>query len=153
MNLQPLFYDGDEHVGRDRGSDLRLHGVLARAVELLDPKMLLDPFEEEFDLPSAAVQLGNRQCWQDEVVRQEHEPLAGLRVVEPNAMQRRLEVLAGVEAGQDDRLVADQSGTAIHGTRIATLSLQVRLAAGHEEAAGRMKPAERASRNPGIPDP
>ena len=140
MDLQSLFDDGDEHVRRDRGPDLRFHGVLGRAVELLDPKMLLDPLEEQLHLPSAAVQLGNRQCWQDEVVRQEHEPPAGLRVVEPNASQWRLEVLAGVEAGQDDRLVADEPGTPIHGTRIATLSFQVQLPADDEEAAGAMKP-------------
>ena len=142
MDLQPLFDDGDERVGRDRGPDLRLHGVLGGAVELLDPKMLLDPLEEEFHLPSASIQLGDRQGWQHEVVCQENEPLAGLRVVEADATQRCLEVLAGIKAGEDNRLVADESGAAIHRTRIATLSLQVRLAAGHEEAAGGMKPKE-----------
>ena len=139
MDLQSLFDDGDEYVGRDGGPDLRLHSVLGRAIELLDPKMLLDPLEEEFDLPSAAVQLRDRQCRQNEVVRQEHQPLAALRVVESDATERCVEVLAGVEARQDDRLIADEAGTAIHGTRIATLSLEVRLAAGHEEAAGRAR--------------
>ena len=94
MDVQSLFDDGDEHVDRDGGPDLRLHGVLCRAVELLDPKMLLDPLEEQLHLPTAAIQLGDRQGGQDEVVGQEDQPLAGLRIVESDAPQRRLEVLA-----------------------------------------------------------
>ena len=77
-----------------------------------------------------------------EVLCQELEPLAGLRIVESDGTQGRLEVLAGVEFGEDDRLVADVSSAAIHGTRVATLSLQVRPASGDEEAAGRMKSKE-----------
>jgi hypothetical protein len=34
---------------------LRLHRVVRRAVEPFDPKMLLDPLEEKFDLPAALV--------------------------------------------------------------------------------------------------
>lgn len=142
MDLQPLLDDGDEHVGRDCGPDLCFHGVLGRAVELLDPKVLLDPLEEELDLPSAAIQLGDRQCRQDETVRQEHQPLAGFGVVESDATQWRLEVLAGVETRQDDGLIADETGTSIHGARIAPLNFEVRFAAGHEETACDMKPKE-----------
>ncbi len=141
-NFQSFFDDGDEHVGRDRGPDLRLQGILGRTVELLDPKMLLDPLEEEPNLTSTAVQFGERQRGQYEVVRQEYTPLAGIRVVDPDATQRRLEILAGVETGQEHCPVADEAGTATHGTRIATPRLQIRFAAGDEEAAGRMKPKE-----------
>ena len=59
------FDDGDERIGRDRGPDLRLHGLLGRAVELLDPNIPLDPLEGDLDLPAAAVQLGDRHSWQD----------------------------------------------------------------------------------------
>ena len=69
MDLQSLFDDGDEYVGRDRGPDLRLHGVFRRAVELLDPQMLFDPLEEEFDLPTAAIQFGDRQGYTKLFVR------------------------------------------------------------------------------------
>lgn len=142
MDLQPLFDDGDERVGGDYGPNLRFHGVLSRAVELLDPKMLLDPLEWWCDLPSALVQLGDRKGLQDEVLRQEHGPLAGLGVVERKATQRCLEVLAGIEAAQNNCLVADPSGTASYGTRRATVTLQIRLATGHEDSTARMKPIE-----------
>jgi hypothetical protein len=35
---------------------LRFHGIVRRAVELFDPEMLLDPFEEQLDLPAALVE-------------------------------------------------------------------------------------------------
>jgi hypothetical protein len=55
--------DGDQDVHRDGDPDLGLEGVLGGAVEGLDPQVLLDPFEEEFDLPPTFVQLGNDQSW------------------------------------------------------------------------------------------
>jgi hypothetical protein len=45
---------------------LRLDGVLRSAEEGFDPQMLLDPLEEEFDLPPTAIELGDgerRQKW------------------------------------------------------------------------------------------
>ena len=41
-----------------------------------------------------------------------------------------------VEASEDDSLVADQPGGAIDRMRVSPLDLEIRLAAGHEEAAG-----------------
>lgn len=40
---------------------LRVHGVLGSAVESLDVKMLLDPFEEQFYLPAFTVEFRNSQ--------------------------------------------------------------------------------------------
>ena len=42
--------------------------------------MLLDPFEEKFHLPTALVQLRDRQRTQDKVVGQEYQALAGSRI-------------------------------------------------------------------------
>src|SRR5437899_3366394 len=47
-----------------------------------------------------------------------------------------------VEASKDDALVADQPGLAIDRMRIAALDLEVRLATGHEEAAGLVEAIE-----------
>jgi hypothetical protein len=43
---------------------LRLHGIFGRAEEALDPEMLFDPFEEQFDLPAALVERARemRRC-------------------------------------------------------------------------------------------
>ena len=48
--------NGNEHVGRHGAPDLRLHCFLAVAQKLLDTQLLLDPFEEQLDVPAAFVQ-------------------------------------------------------------------------------------------------
>ena len=53
--------NGDEHVGGHGAPDLRLDCVLAVAKKLLDAQVLLDPFEEQLDLPAAFVQSSNGQ--------------------------------------------------------------------------------------------
>ena len=44
--------DSNEHVSGHGAPHLRPHGVLAVGQEMLDPQVLLDPFEEQFDLPA-----------------------------------------------------------------------------------------------------
>ena len=46
------------------------HGVWASAVKSLDAQMLLEPFEEQLDLPATSIQFGNDQCWKGKVVGQ-----------------------------------------------------------------------------------
>ena len=53
--MQFLFHYGHEHIDRDRDPDLSPQGVLGSAVEILDAQVLLDPFEEQLDLPTAAI--------------------------------------------------------------------------------------------------
>ena len=73
VELEFLLDDGHQDVDADGDPDLRLHGVLGGAIEGLDAQVLLDPFEEEFHLPAALVQFGNRQAVQDKVVGQEDQ--------------------------------------------------------------------------------
>jgi hypothetical protein len=75
--MQTLFQDGDEEINGDGGPDLSAHRVGRGAVKGFDAQMLLDPFEEEFDLPAAALELGDRPCRRGKVVRQEDEGFAG----------------------------------------------------------------------------
>src|SRR5271166_489006 len=56
---EPFASDSNQHVDRDGDPDLRLHRVLRGAVEPLDPQMLLDPFEEEFHLPTTFVEIAD----------------------------------------------------------------------------------------------
>ena len=56
-----LFHNGDQYVARHSAPDLRLDRVLAVAQEFLDSEVLLDPLEEQFDLPAILVKRGNRQ--------------------------------------------------------------------------------------------
>ena len=50
-----------EQVSDQGGPDLDEHGILGGAIKCLDFQVLLDPFEEEFDLSAAAIKLGHLQ--------------------------------------------------------------------------------------------
>ena len=57
--MKLLLDDCDEHVGGHGAPDLRLHSVLAVAQEVLDAQVLLDPLEEQLDLPATLVERTN----------------------------------------------------------------------------------------------
>ncbi len=52
LTFQLLAHDGHQYVDTDRHPHLRLHRVLARAVETFDAQVLFDPLEEQFRLPA-----------------------------------------------------------------------------------------------------
>ena len=133
--MKLLFNDGDQHIRCDSAPDLRLHGVLAVADETLDAQVLLDPLEEQLDLPSALVQRGNGQCRQSGVVGEEHQRLAGFRVFETDASQLFGIVLGDVETVQPDALVADDPGAAVGWHRVQPVRIHATLGACHEETA------------------
>src|SRR3984893_7649447 len=104
--------------------------------------MLFDPFEKQLDLPAHAVELGDREGRQCEVVGQEDQPLAGLRIFEPDPSQGCLEALARIEAGEHDSLIADQSRLLVHRVRVSTLGLEISLGTNDKEAASVVKATE-----------
>ena len=61
LQLEPFAHDCHQHIDRDGNPYLRLHGVLRGIKELLDPKVLFDPFEKKFHLPAAFVQVADGQ--------------------------------------------------------------------------------------------
>ena len=110
VDSQALLDDGDQHIDGDGDPDLGFDGVLGGAVEALDAQVLLDPFEEQLDLPAAFVELGDGQRRQGEVVGQEGEGLAALGVAVSDAAEPVRVVGGGVLAGGADGLVAAQAG-------------------------------------------
>jgi hypothetical protein len=96
--------------------------------------MLLDPFEKQFDLPATTIQLGDGQCWQSEIVGEEHQTLARGGIFEADSTQRRVEVLLGIKAHQHDGLVANQAGASIDRAGIAALDFEIGLGPRDEEA-------------------
>src|SRR5439155_14894310 len=133
VQVEFLLDDGDEHVDRNCAPDLSLDGVLGSSEERLDTKMLLDPFEEEFDLPAAFVQLGNDQRGQVEVVGQKDEPLVGLRIAVMNAANRIGIQLRGQRPVEHDGLIAAKTRCRVDGARLATSKVEVLLGARYEE--------------------
>ena len=56
--LEVVLNDSDETVCDDGNMNLNTHGIVALSPERLDSKMLLDPFEEQFDLPPVFINVG-----------------------------------------------------------------------------------------------
>jgi len=78
----------DEHVGSNGDPDLRLDRVRAGAEERLDPRVLLDPLEEQLRLSAAAIGVGDDERRQREVVVREGRGLGSLGVGEADAPNR-----------------------------------------------------------------
>jgi hypothetical protein len=135
IQLKFLLDDRHQHVDADGDPDLRPHGVLRGAIEALDAQMLLDPLEEQLDLPSAPVQGANGQRRQRKLVAQEHQVLAAFGIAIADAAQVAGVVLDGIEAIEGDGLIADESRVAIDRRRIDASCVEVALGARDEEAA------------------
>ena len=86
--MQTFFQNGDEQINGDGAPDLGAHRVGAGAIKGFDAQMLLDPFEEEFDLPAAPIQLRDGQRRDGEVVGQKDQRLARFWIAITDATQR-----------------------------------------------------------------
>src|ERR1035437_9266095 len=138
--MQALFQNGDEQKDGDGGPDLSAHGVWAGAVKGFDAQMLFEPFGEQFDLPTAPIQLGDGQGGHREVVGQEDERFAGERIAIADAAERVGIIVLGGQAGQRHGLVETQAGGFVHGPGVTGGPREVLLGAGDEESAALMEP-------------
>src|SRR5260370_486766 len=117
VQSQTLAHDGHQHVDGDGCPDLRLHGVLGESVERFDAQVLLDPFEEQLDLPAALVQLRNGECGQGKIVGEKNQLAIGLPVAVADAAQILGIAVEWIETHQADGLVAAQTGVFVDGLR------------------------------------
>jgi len=138
--MQTFFQNGDEQVNGDGTPDLGAHRVGRRAIQGFDPQMLLDPFEEQFDLPAAPIQLRDGQGWPGEVVGQEDQRLAGFRIAIADAPPRDGIIVLGLQAGRHDRLVETQAGGFVHGPGVTAGATEILLGPGDEESAALLNP-------------
>ena len=72
--------------------------------------MLLEPFEEQLDLPAAFVEPCDGEGRQADVVGQEGKSSAGLGVAVFDAAEGVRVVAGGTLTGGEDGLVADEAG-------------------------------------------
>jgi hypothetical protein len=136
--MQAFLGNGDQHISADRDPDLRLDRVLGGSEKRLDPQMLLDPFEEQLDLPALAVQVCNQLGFERKVVGQKRDAFAAI-VLGHHAPQRGWVVFAGIENRQHTILVAHDIGIGfVHGVGIAALEFGVGFGARDEECVGLM---------------
>src|SRR3989442_12910286 len=70
---QLFFDDGNQNINGHRNPDLGLHTVGRRTEKTVDPQELFDPFEEQFDLPTLAINRSDGQSRKKEIISQEHQ--------------------------------------------------------------------------------
>jgi hypothetical protein len=62
IKVQTFPDNGDEQINRDGGPDLSFDGIFGGAVERFNSEMLFDPTEEQFDLPTTPIHVGDGEC-------------------------------------------------------------------------------------------
>ena len=111
--VQLLPRDGDQHIHADGNPDLRMYRVRRQPEKRFDPKVLLDPLEEQFHLPATLVQLRYRQRRQQKVVRQKHKPLSRHAIDICDSSQQDGIAIPAFHARQSDARIASQSRSRI----------------------------------------
>ena len=66
--MEPFLDDGDQDIHRDGDPYLGLDRILGGSKERLDPQVLLDPFEKQFDLPAGLVKQRDAFCRKRKIV-------------------------------------------------------------------------------------
>ena len=140
FHVEFLANNGHQHIDANRNPNLRLHRVRRSPIKRLNSQMLLDPPKEQLDLPPTFVKMRNCQCWQVEVVGQEHEPLARLGVAVDHATQGFGVEFRRLRAAENDRLVAAQSRRLLDPATGATCEVEAALGSRHEECQTRREP-------------
>src|SRR5215475_6440691 len=130
--------DAQQQIGDHRREDLQPNGVLVVAEELADREMLLDPAEQQFDLPSALVERGDLHGRALKIIGEQGDAAAFV-APHPDAPQRDRQ--PGVTLADEADLSVIDDGEAVagplaHGTIAGGAQTHVGLRAGDEESPG-----------------
>ena len=128
-----LIETGHHEVNAQGDPDLGAHGVLCGAEEGFDSKVLFDPFEEQFDLPTAFVNGCNGSGWQFKVIGEKDQPLAGLRIDIADTPKRFWIITFALPSAQADSLVASKPGGFIDSSGLEHTELGVAFCADNKE--------------------
>ena len=104
-NLMVMFNDTNKTVCDDSNMDLNTNGIFAFAPEGLNLEMLLNPFEEQLDLPSVFVKECNFTCFEIEVVRIVCKRSLQIRSIIDNASEGNRIISFIPSSCESDRLV------------------------------------------------
>jgi hypothetical protein len=116
---------------------LSLDSIFACAEEGLDAQMLLDPLEEQLDLPSAFIKGANGDGRQGELVGEEDEILARIRVAEADAAQVAGIVPMAAVLVQSDSLIGNDAALFVDGAGVDTTCVEVALGASNRRRDGK----------------
>lgn len=140
--FESLVQDGDEQIHRHRDPHLRLHRVGRRAVEVLDAKVLFDPPEEEFYLPTALVEQSGSGCRHLEMIGQKDQLLARVGIDKTDSPKQRSKGLARFGRSRPPDLVAGHAAAAGFRAGCVAGETQVVFGPGDKEGTGRGDPMQ-----------
>ena len=133
VDSELLFDDGHEDVNADSDPDLSAHRVERRAEERFDPKMLFDPLEEDFDVPSAAIEICDGECRKNEVVGQQNDAMLEHLVVEDDASKRIGIQFLRRGSIELDRVIASEPGLSVDMAIRAETVIEIAFGGNNEE--------------------
>lgn len=114
-------------------------GIHGGAIEGFYVKMLLYPFEEQFDLPSFSIQFGNRQSLQLEVIRQKPINDSGAKIFIDNESECVRILVGGYCSRQSYSLVRDKSCIRVNLSALQNLIYHIILCPGNKVGVVEMK--------------
>jgi len=130
--------DTQQQIGDHGGEDLQADGVVVGAKELTDTQMLLDPTEQQLDLPAALVERGDLDCATGQIVGDErHDPT--LVTPDPDAPQRHRQPRPRMAFADAHDLAVVEDAKAV------SLALAQRPASGGAQAAVHFRPRDEES--------
>jgi hypothetical protein len=131
--MKLLFQDSDKEIDTNSDPYLSFHGVRRCSVKPFDTQVLFDPLEEEFDLPSTAIQFGYCDCRQREIVGKENHSSSCFQVQKADSSEHIRIGLAGRVRSEPDTLVALQPDRAVGLSGIDASELEILLGSDNEE--------------------
>lgn len=137
-----LIETGHHEVNADCDPYLGSHGVLAGAEECFDAEVLLDPFEEQFDLPAPFVDRCDDLCGQIEVIGQKDQTLPSIGIKETDTPEFFREVALSFVSAQPDGLVAAQAAGFIDRSRFSEVEARIAFRPDDEVGIGAFDPKE-----------
>lgn len=135
-NVGVDFFVGDQsdQIHANGNPDLRFHCIERVAKEVFDHQVLLEPFEEQFDLPALLVNRSNGQCSQVQTIAQERQIELRLLVKEFHFSQDAGIGLAGLVGQQLDGLISTYASASIEGLAGDDREPQIVSGSDHETA-------------------
>lgn len=143
-HFQSEFFANDEQQGvySERTPELSFDGVWFASEEHLDPQVLLEPLEKEFDLPARFIEQRDFECREVKVVGEKDEGLVGLGIDEHNSTQFSRIGFLGCRDREPDDLVTNHAGAQHDRMTTAAVELEVGLGPSDKERRSAFDPPQ-----------
>ncbi len=125
--------DSHQHVNADGNPDLGLYRIFGGPEERLDAKVLFDPFEEQFHLPTAFVELCDGQRRKVEIVGQKDIALFVYGIVEADSPECIGIFFGWFVTPEDYRLIAANARCFVHGPVGSLAKIEVAFGTNNKE--------------------